>query len=361
MLVQSAGRACRTEFIEILIDDMIQIGIERPLALYETAMKILAAQKCYTEALSVCSRLEADGLVPSPTTLSCLINFAAESGDSERAINLFERLAAIETPSIRAYMTVFKMYYKVPDWTKSVSLLRNMQQRNAPIDSLVLNNVLATGVAAGKLDEACELLKEFARMRLVDTVSYNTVMKGYAQLRELNKAIKLIDDMCESDVEAVKPNTITFNTAIDAAIRSAYVEDAWKVLGRMRDAGLAPDKFTCTTLIKGLQMGATATQLTLILDLLRNVDTDSDPTLCSFLFRNVLDAAARVNDPVLSKRAVAQMKEQQVMLAPEEYRKFLHILMRDEATKPITKGCGSSMRLSAQFSSLDAARAAKVC
>merc|ERR1719453_1250327 len=125
-------------------------------------------------------------------------------------------------------MTVFKMYYKVPDWPKSVALLRHMQQHNAPIDSLVLNNVLATGVAAGKLDEACVLLKEFAGMQLADVVSYNTVMKGYAQLRELSKAIRLIDEMCDSNVAAVKPNAITFNTAMDAAIRSAYVEGAWR-------------------------------------------------------------------------------------------------------------------------------------
>merc|ERR1719198_1070501 len=130
--------------------------------------------------------------------------------------------------------------------------------------------------------------------------------------------------MCKS---SVKPNAITFNTAMDAAVRSSRISDAWSVLARMCEAGLAPDKFTCTTLMKGLQNGATSEQLTMILDLLRNVKAQCDSTLCGFLFRNVIEATAQVNDPVLTARAVAQMREQRVMLPAPEYQRLLQVLV----------------------------------
>merc|ERR1719473_1127922 len=168
-------------------------------------------------------------------------------------------------------------------------------------------------------------------MKIADVISFNTVMKGIAQQKEANKAIKLLGEMRQT---GVKPNAITFNTVMDAAVRSSRVTDAWRVLAQMCDAGLAPDKFTCTTLMKGLQNGATSEQLTMILDLLRNVTAECDATLCSFLFRNVIEAAAQVNDPVLTARAVAQMREQRVMLPAHEYQRLLQVLVQSGETQP---------------------------
>jgi len=100
LLVQCAGRVGQPELIETLLDDMAQLGIDRSIAFYESVMKMLASKKCYKEALSICSRLEADGLEPSPVTLSCLINFAVEVNECDRAIGFFKRLSAVSAPSI---------------------------------------------------------------------------------------------------------------------------------------------------------------------------------------------------------------------------------------------------------------------
>jgi len=330
VLVQCAGRAGKTELVEPLLEDMTLAGVDRTLAFYESAMKMLASKKCYKEAMRVCTRLEADGLTPSPTTLSCLINFAVEIGELDRAIAFFERLSATDMPSIRAYMTILRVYSKHQDWPKSLAVLREMQRREAPIDSLVLNVVLSTGVAVDQLDATKAVLKEFADQGIADVVSYNTLMKGFAKHMECHRAIQLLNDMCKS---SVKPNAITFNTAMDAAVRSSRISDAWSVLARMCEAGLAPDKFTCTTLMKGLQNGATSEQLTMILDLLRNVNSACDPTLCGHLFRTVIELTATVNDPHLTSRAVAQMREQRVMLPAQEYQRLLQVLLRGQDGK----------------------------
>jgi len=285
-------------------------------------MKLLASKKCYKEAMSVCTRLEADGLEPSPVTLSCLVSFAVETGDSDRAINFFKRLSSSSTPSIRAYMTVLRVYSRRQNWAESLAIIRDMQKREAPIDTLVLNIVLSTGVTVGQLEAARKLLNEFSQIGIGDVVSYNTLMKGFAQQNNGVRALKLLDEMCHS---GVVPNVITFNTAMDAAVRSAQVVDAWRLLARMIDAGHNPDKFTCTTLIKALPNGATSEQLSIILDLLRT--TPLDANLCGPLFRSVIEATAQVNDPSLTARAVAQMREQQVMLPPQEYQRLLKVLL----------------------------------
>merc|ERR1719199_1869767 len=104
-------------------------------------------------------------------------------------------------------------------------------------------------------------------------------MKGFAQQKDPESAIKLLSEMSKA---GVKPNAITFNTAMDAAVRGGCVADAWGVLVQMLDAGLSPDKFTCTTLMKGLQTGATSEQLNMILDFMQTATKECDSTLRSF-------------------------------------------------------------------------------
>merc|ERR1719421_1515578 len=98
-LLQCAGNLGRPDFVETVLGDMKAAEIQRPLTFYETAMKVLAAKKCYKGALAVYAHMEADGLEASPVTLSCLISFAVELGESDRAICFFQRLAACSTPS----------------------------------------------------------------------------------------------------------------------------------------------------------------------------------------------------------------------------------------------------------------------
>merc|ERR1719284_1549013 len=111
-------------------------------------MKLLAGKRQHPLALDVYDRLVADGHEPSAVTCSCLINFAAEVGDQDRAISFFEKLSSISTPSIRACMTVLRVHAKRQDWESSLATLRQMKRRGVDPDSLVLNFALATGVAA---------------------------------------------------------------------------------------------------------------------------------------------------------------------------------------------------------------------
>lgn len=326
-LVHCAGRVDRADLIEPLLDDMKVAGAERSLGLYESIMKTLASKKLYREAMSVYSRLQLDGLEPSPVTLSCLINFAIEIGEYDKAVAFFDQLSAKGAPTIRACMTIMRVHSKRQDWTKSISLIRDMQNRKTPVDCLVLNVVLATGAAAGEFDATKALLKEFSR--IVDVISYNTVLKGFAQQKDADGAIDLLNEM---SLAGVKPTAITFNTIMDAAVRSSRVADAWRVLARMRDAGLSPDKFTCTTLLKGLQDGTTSAQLSVILDFLQHVTAECDPSLCSSLVRSVIEATLRFDDPLLKAKVAALMRENQNVLPREEYQRLLQLVTRDRPT-----------------------------
>jgi len=151
-LVQCACRGGQPELVESLLDDMETIGCDRSLELYESAMRLLAAKKCFKEALAVNARLERDGLKASSVTQSCLVSFSAELGLDDQTIRFFERLCEEGPPSVRACMVVLRVHAKRQDWPASVAHLRILWDTGVEVDGLCLNIALATGVATGKTD-----------------------------------------------------------------------------------------------------------------------------------------------------------------------------------------------------------------
>lgn len=325
LVLHCAIRVGKYHLIDGIIDGMTYQGVERPVSFYESAMKQLAGQKHHHFALAMYDRLVGDGLEPSAVTCSCLISFAAEVGEYNRAIAFFEKLASMTTPSIRAYMTVLRVHAKRQDWLSSLATLRDMQGRQVAIDSLVLNVILATGVAADQLEDVEELIAEVDSLGtpVSDIVSYNTLLKGYAQRNDACKAISVIRQVRE---RRLMPNAISFNTAMDASVRSSRSADAWMLLEEMREARLRPDKFTCSILVKGLSRGPTSGHIRKCLELLREVDPSCDEALRSTLYHAVLDASAHVADSAVLMQAFTQMRCRHVVPSASAYRHLVQAL-----------------------------------
>mmetsp|Transcript_32012 Transcript_32012/g.73087 ORF Transcript_32012/g.73087 Transcript_32012/m.73087 type:complete len:528 (-) Transcript_32012:46-1629(-) len=336
VLVQSACRAGRAQLVQGIVDDMVRHGIARPLEFYESAMKQLAGQKQYRMALSIYDRIIADGLEPSAITCSCLVSFAAEVGELERAIQFFEKLASITTPSIRAYMTVLRVHAKRLDWTCSRAIFDDMLKRGVSIDSLVLNVVLATGVATDQVEGAEALLLEAATLKppAGDLISYNTIIKGYAQRSEGAKALELMATMRG---KGFVPNAITFNTAMDACVRGTRSTTAWELLSVMRESGLKPDKFTCSILTKGLSKGSTAEQIHACLELLREVGDKCETILRSTLLHSVLDAAATLQNVEPLTATFSQMWQHNIVPSANAFRHMIHALGEVQASELVER------------------------
>lgn len=313
VLVHCAVRAGRFQMIESILDDMIKQDVTRTLIFYESAMKQLAGQKQYRLALLVYDRLVNDGLAPSAVTCSCLIGFAAEVGEHGRAVSFFERLSAIATPSIRACMMVLRVHSKRQDWPASLETLRKMRSWGVTVDCLALNVALATGIAMDHVEEVGELITEVDSYvkPVSDVVSFNTLIKGYAQRGDVDGAFQAIERMRQ---RGLVPNAITFNTTMDAAVRGGKSSHAWDVLSQMRAAGLKPDKFTCSILVKGLAKNPTSEQIQSASDVLNDVDSACDATLRSTLYHAILEAATHVSDsdPGLAAKVFTQMRRHHV-------------------------------------------------
>lgn len=326
-LIQCAGRIGRNQLVRHLLEDAEAAGVEPSIRLHESAMRLLAGKTAFQEALTVFMSMEKKGLQPSATTMSCAIGFAFELNELDMAVDIFARLCGRATPSLRACMSILRVYAKRADWDSSVKLLSDAKQLGVNVDSVLLNIVLCTGVSAGKVDEAEGLLSEVIGCAHGDVVSYNTVLKGLAQTCNVDRALNLLYSMID---RGVQPNTISFNTVLDATVRAHRDCDTWKLYEMMvQEGAMRPDKFTCSTLMKSFVINKQETEkrVTMMLDLLDQVASECTSRLLQDVLKGVLAAALRLNDKpttlVLASRSLGQFCRQEMPAPASELRKLL--------------------------------------
>lgn len=65
----------------------------------------------------------------------------------------------------------------------------------------------------------------------LNTVIYTTMIKAYSKEWQLDKALKLYQQMCEEMVEnpSVAPNTVTYNSLIDICVRCFNMPQAYQI------------------------------------------------------------------------------------------------------------------------------------
>jgi len=307
----------RCHHVQDIVEEMKKQGVARTIDFYEVAMRQLAGNKQPRLALGIYEQLAADGLKPSAVTYSCLIGFALAVNDLRLASEFFERLSALTTPSIRAYMTMLRFHGKRQDWRSSLALFRDMQHRGVDIDSIALNVVLATGIAAGEANIVEEFLQEveLSNPSIVDIISYNTVIKCYAQEGSVQAASRIITRM---RCKGLRPNAITFNSAIDAAVRNVEVSEVWRILFEMKAEGLGPDQYTCSIVVKGLRQALSADHVLACLKLLLEADAICDMSLKVKLYHVVEGAAMDLGDTSVLRQVFEQAQQLRVPATPHK-------------------------------------------
>lgn len=332
-----------------LLADMKAFGFPRTLDFYATAQKLLLNGRLMQEALGLHDAMVKDGLYPNVAMLIGFMNAAVVRDETEKAIALFEDIARLGPPTMRTYMTVLRVYGKRKDWKTAVSLLPRMRALGTPPDNLVLNNVLGLCVAAGQVDAAERLMFEWKD--ITDVISCNILLKGLAQQANLERTEAVLSRM---EANGPEPNLITFNTAMDCAVRalqamasadkasrwaSFHAEDSsgqtfaavarrpWAYLDRLQKLGLQPDRYTCSTLVKGMHLGSCSVHdIDRAVGLLRQIGPKAlqspgagthmahscNARLLEVLFNTLLDACVTVKDLDRMASIFAMMQEFQV-------------------------------------------------
>ena len=133
---------------------------------------------------------------------------------------------------------------------------RSKDNRKAPAPTTrTFNAVLmsnANTIADGRGKKALELLQMMERMEIVpDTYTFNIVMKSLANCGDVgasDKAKQFLSRMEQSGA-SVKPDLMSYNTALDAFAKEGKSKSAARLLKEMVNKSIQPDAHSYTTVL----------------------------------------------------------------------------------------------------------------
>merc|ERR1719473_2240884 len=125
-----------------------------------------------------------------------------------------------------------------------------MSERGVVVTSVTLGCMVAALTTNGLVEDAWDLIQlvhDNEEMRpTLNTVIYSTVLKGFSQLRQVDRAFSVYTEMSKLKIPC---NVITYNTIIDACARCGAMDRVPSVLEDMRNSNVEADLVTYSTLV----------------------------------------------------------------------------------------------------------------
>lgn len=255
-------------------------------------------------------------ITPTVVTFNTIIDAYIRSKDVESAWNIYKDLVS---KGIKAdnftYSTLFRgLKHKNHRQylLESLNILEDLQKQNAYIDVILVNVLLDSCISMKEDKLIVELFDKiqsgsYSNLK-PDIITYNTFIKGCAQMNLYNKAFLAYESLFSRGNEdgsfhkgIVTPNDVFFNTMIDVCVRSNNMSRVWDIIEKMKNNGIKPDNFTYSTIIKGLNKNSnmsnsevcldSTSELELALTLFENVKKFSKPD--EILYNCIMDACLR--------------------------------------------------------------------
>mmetsp|Transcript_70841 Transcript_70841/g.122703 ORF Transcript_70841/g.122703 Transcript_70841/m.122703 type:complete len:661 (-) Transcript_70841:44-2026(-) len=248
--IQSAIRVGKVDVVERMLRAMKRSRVPATLMFWQTILKMLSSRKHFSACLSLHSLFEKE-LPTDKIVFSCMINAALEVGAPERAAGMLDRYRESDLDA-KDYVLFFRTYVAQNDLEAAEGIFRKLGDQ---VTTLMLNLLLLICVNTKQPDKALALLLEAHTLeanleeKIVDPVSYNTLIKGFAQAGMLSRCFDCLHEMLKRSLE---PDDITFGTLLDMCIVDNNMGAANEVVNLLVGSDRPMDTVMCTLFIKGL-------------------------------------------------------------------------------------------------------------
>lgn len=231
-----------------------QPGYAHSLRAYHSMISILGKMRKFDTAWALIDEMRGGRTGTSlvtPHTLSIMIRRYCAVHDVGKAINTFyahKRFKfGVGIEEFQNLLSALCRYKNVQDAEQLLFCNRNVFPFDTKSFNIILNgwcNVI------GSMREAERFWREMSNRGIQrDVVSYSSIISCYSKATNLNKVLKLFNQMKEMEIA---PDRKVYNAVVHALAKASFVKEALSLMKTMEGKGIAPDSVTYNSLIKPL-------------------------------------------------------------------------------------------------------------
>mmetsp|Transcript_44268 Transcript_44268/g.126748 ORF Transcript_44268/g.126748 Transcript_44268/m.126748 type:complete len:561 (-) Transcript_44268:71-1753(-) len=198
------------------------------------------------ERLVQLSQCVVDALARAAAAGGPAVFFAAE-----RAAAMLPKYAGADLDT-KDHVLIFRVFAALGDVDAAEAAFRRLGGRAS---SMMLNLLLLACAKAGQPERAALVIRDAHGLekgqeeRIVDVVSYNTAIKGFAQAGSVHGCFKCFHAMIEHGLE---PDGITFSTLLDACVEHSSVGSTRSIVDALIAGGKERASTVCMLFLKTL-------------------------------------------------------------------------------------------------------------
>lgn len=190
---------------------------------------------------------------PDHVTYTTVISALVNAGAMDRARGVLQEMIDSRiSPNRVTYNVLLKGYCQQLQLNNAKELILQMSEREGIEPNVVSYNILIDGCIL--MDDSAGALKYFNEMRergiAPSKVSYTTLMKAFAISGQPKLANKVFDEMMKDP--RVKVDQVAWNMLVEGYCRLGLIEEAKKIVERMKEGGFQPDVATYGSLANGV-------------------------------------------------------------------------------------------------------------
>lgn len=151
-------------------------------------------------------------------------------------------------PSVRTFGLLIKACSVLGRSQQAGEFWKDMIARSITPNDVTLGCMIDALVEAQQVEQALSLFQEWKEKVSCDTIIYSTLIKGFANLGDADRAMALYKDMKNNGVQL---NHIVYTALINAHSRNGLMAKAEVLLEEMQKEGCQPNAITYSSLVKG--------------------------------------------------------------------------------------------------------------
>merc|ERR1719169_144795 len=192
---------------------------------------------------------------PTAITLGCMVDALVMNQCVEDAFALVHKVweddANKDSVNTVIYSTILKGFKMQRQPEKVFSVYQEMRQRGIVCNTITYNTILDVCAHGGAMHRVPQLLEDMKAMQPQvepDIITYSTIVKGYCMSGDVDKGFQVLQEMKRDGKHC--PDEILYNSLLNGCAKQHRLEDALRLLDDMTDTNVVPSNYTLSILVK---------------------------------------------------------------------------------------------------------------
>lgn len=258
-LLTGFGRIQDIKKMNELLAKMKEMNVEPNIVTFGILINNLCKYRRVDDALEVFEQMNGKGkdgvsfqVKPDAVIYNTLIDGLCKVGRQQEGLELLEkmRLQSACSPTAVTYNCIIDSCCKSGEIERARVLFDRMAEEGLGPNEITLSILVGGMSKHGRINSAVELLREMQGRGLVpSTNTYTILIRGFCGVNNITKAMELFDEM--SNESRVPPDAIVYYALISGLAQAGRLDDASRVVSKLKEAGFSLDVPCYNVLISG--------------------------------------------------------------------------------------------------------------